>query len=278
MKTFRPLSFLFFVLAGSCLAQAAPETPASTPCYDPLGAFQSPIDFNTPDGCFPSFYSSSGCRIFTAPHYASETLRFTVTYSGAGTPDQNIKFYNAAPGSVTLLFQQTVYYLTEFHFHSPSEHTFSGPPRRDFQMELHLVFRPTPDPHDSLPGIVIGVPIMVSSGPATLFNNHLSALLSGNLADGTTLAVPSALFTSCLSYHNTWNFPPSYVYPGSLTTAPYGEGITWIVLNGHVAQTAVIVQSTLDRFLALRINGRRIGGSRPVQKLYSRPLITVTPP
>ena len=273
MKTTTASLFLL-CLAAAGLASAQPVP--CPPCYDALGAYQSPIEFNAAKGCVPSLLSSAMCPPFVPPHFATDLLRFKVTYADVGTVEQNIKFYNAAPAGAGIVFQGVTYYLIEFHFHSPSEHTFTGP-TREFQMELHLVFRSTPDSHDKLPGVVIGVPIVVSR-ELTPFDRFLDKLLSSNLANGAPVEVSSGLFTSCLHYNNHWNFPPSFVYPGSLTTEPYAEGVTWIVVNGHVAQTARISQATLNKFLALQINGARIGHSRPVQKIYSRPIVTVTPP
>jgi len=274
MKPIRTAS-LVLLLAGVSLATASPGTP---PCYDTLGAYQSPIDFPLKDRCLPSFESKAGCEVFSPPKYASDSLHFKVKYAGVGTEDQNIKFYNADPGSVALMLQGIQYHLTEFHFHSPSEHTFSGPPPCVFQMELHMVFHASTDVGHKLPGVVIGVPICVENQPSTQFDQHLSKLLSGDLSEGAAAVVSSAFFTSCLSYRNSWNFPPSIVYPGSLTTEPYPEVITWIVLNGYAAKTAVIVPATLEQFHSLRIAGQPIGHSRPVQKHYSRPLISVNPP
>ncbi len=261
----------------------AEDAAPCPPCYDSIGVYQSPIDFvvhfnnqpaGIPDG---AFYSRTGSAAFYAPTYPAGTTNFEIHYSDVGTHDQNIKYYNSSPARIRMIFKARFYYLIEFHFHSPSEHRFTGTNGRTFQMELHLVFRESPDPKDTRPGLVIGVPILVRGSSA--FDASLARILNGgSLREGQIVPVPDTLFTSCLNYPNADNFPPSLIYPGSLTTPPFTEGYTWIVVNGFVAQTAVITPATLAVFKGLTIGGSPIGASRDPQAPWSRPLLYFDPP
>lgn len=110
----------------------------------------------------------------------------------------------------------TRYELLQFHFHTPAEHRLDG---RRFPVEQHFVHR-GPDGET----LVLGL-FLAPGGPGgTVQDAVLGALpqecgpereVAGDLAD----ALPRELST--------------FRYQGSLTTAPYSEPVSWLVLEQH---------------------------------------------
>ena len=265
-------------------------SPQDAPsCYDAVGMYQSPISFNP--GQFPEYpgFRSVGtiggpstvANIITIPILPAGITEFTVHYSKEGTPEQNISFYNSNPSAFHLSFGTSWFYLTSFHLHSPGEHTFPTTSSDGFlDMELHTVWRNTPDTaNNSVPAVVIAIPITVGFSPNQFFNTALTNILSGNLSDGATVQVDTSLFSSVFANPGTvTDFPPSIIYPGSLTTYPYGEGVTFIVLNSYEGQGGFISSDLLAQFKSITLtNGQGIGKPRPVQNVNSRPIIVWDP-
>jgi carbonic anhydrase len=136
--------------------------------------------------------------------------------------------------------------LAQFHFHTLSEHTVNG---KRGVMELHAVFQNSPK---NL--AVIG--LLYTIGRADPF---LQRLLDAGLppkmgsAPVTVQGVDvKQAFTSLASY---------YTYPGSLTTPPCSETVTWFVLK----QWGEMSEEQYEAF-------RRILGNdfRPIQKTAGR--------
>lgn len=143
------------------------------------------------------------------------------------------------------------YMLAQFHFHSPSEHTFDG---RHAPMELHLV-------HKDAGGKLAVVGVMIEEGPANpeleVLWRHMpkvpgrSQKVAGVHIDARKL-LPASLAT--------------YRYAGSLTTPPCSEQVSWFVLQQPI--TASAEQIATFRKVIHRNN-------RPVQPLHGR-TITAT--
>lgn len=152
-----------------------------------------------------------------------------------------------APGS-TLTFAGVTYELVQFHFHNPSEHTFTG---EATALEAHLVH------HDGNGHLaVIGVFLTVGAENPFLaqFWEHLPA-------DIGSLTVPGAinvhdLLPADLSY---------YTYEGSLTTPPCSEGVRWLLLREVVPMSAEQVATFQARYS---------GNARPTQPLNERVLFS----
>jgi len=121
------------------------------------------------------------------------------------------------PGS-TLALDGIVYDLTQFHFHTLSEHTVGG---QRGVMELHAVFA---DPASDKKAVV-----------GTLFvigqtNRFIATLLANGLPQksGDEVSVPSEHINVGDALTSTARY---YTYPGSLTTPPCSETVTWLVLH-----------------------------------------------
>lgn len=269
------------------------SSPQDAPsCYDAVGMYQSPISFNPGNwSVYPGFRAigipggpstvGSDANTFAVPVLPAGITEFTVHYSKEGTPEQNISFYNSNPSAFHLTFGLTWFYLTSFHLHSPGEHTFPTTTADGIlDMELHTVWRTTPDTaNSSVPAVVIAIPITVSTSINQSFEDALTNILNGDLSDGATVQVDTSLFSSVFVNPGTvTNFPQSIIYPGSLTTSPFGEGVTFIVLNNYEGQGGAISSALLSLFQGIRFpNGLGIGNPRPVQNVNSRPIIIWDP-
>ncbi|WP_158844033.1 carbonic anhydrase family protein [Saccharothrix deserti] len=147
------------------------------------------------------------------------------------------------PGSGYVTVAGVRYDLVQFHFHTPSEHRFAG---YAFPLEMHLV-------HRSAAGklLVIGVPIQ--AGPKSVVDDVLAALAP---ECGDPVDVPAIDLNQLLpSTHYTFH------YNGSLTTAPYTEGVSW-----YLATPLTVTSATLARFKAEFPEGN----ARQVQPLNGR--------
>ncbi|CAN5595781.1 carbonic anhydrase family protein [soil metagenome] len=139
------------------------------------------------------------------------------------------------------------YHLRQFHFHSPSEHTLDGDPA---DMELHLV-------HASDEGAlaVIGV-LLVEGTPANTALEPIWAHLPD--APGPATLIEGVLVDAADLLPDDRSY---YAYPGSLTTPPCLEGVTWHVL----AEPLELSAEQLATFRELHD-----GTNRPVQPLDDR--------
>nr|XP_060644433.1 carbonic anhydrase 7 [Anolis sagrei ordinatus] len=142
------------------------------------------------------------------------------------------------------------YRLKQFHFHwgskhdTGSEHTVDGKP---FPMELHLVhwnaskymkFEEAVTAPDGL--VVVGVFLEIGEEHADM--NRLTDALYMVKFKGTTAQFkcfnPSCLLPHCLDY---------WTYPGSLTTPPLNESVTWIILK----EVVQISDKQMEKFRTL---------------------------
>ena len=129
----------------------------------------------------------------------------------------------------TLILNGIPFSLRQFHFHTLAEHTIGG---RRSVMELHAVFDDA-----SSNSAVIGVLYRIGRA-----NPFLATILSAGLPQKTTsppvtvtgLDLATA-FTDVSSY---------YTYPGSLTTPPCSENVTWLLLR----QPAELTVSQFQEF------------------------------
>ncbi|KAL3692176.1 hypothetical protein R1sor_005827 [Riccia sorocarpa] len=152
-------------------------------------------------------------------------------------------------GGGQLKIQQKTYYLKQFHFHSPSEHTIDGV---RFPLELHLV-------HKSENGelAVIGIPFSYGEENAFLatFWDELPLLTDSHTSVN--------LMNVDLREPNL-DMGPAYArYKGSLTTPPCTEQVTWTVILGQGNTVSERQMWTYSKRL-------QYSNARPVQKLNDR--------
>lgn len=139
------------------------------------------------------------------------------------------------------------YALKQFHFHAPSEHTVDG---EHSPVEAHFV-------HADADGALAVIGVMVVEGDA---NPLFDSILASIPATGEHAPLPAELDASEL-------LPPrlmAYRYPGSLTTPPCSEGVTWSVLAEPISWSTDQVTALTSRLAE--------PNNRPVQPLNDREL------
>ena len=137
----------------------------------------------------------------------------------------------------------------QYHFHAPSEHSLNG---KLLDLEMHIVHGLVSDSNQQskFSNGVLGfffkaVPDdfeFAIHGQPDYHDKYLKAMLVESMNKDSTKKLDLTKFINLLRYSRRWT------YTGSLTTAPFSEGILWNILE-HVIP---IRQSTLDMFLDYR--------------------------
>ena len=152
---------------------------------------------------------------------------------------------NYAPGSFIQVGDKR-YMLKQFHFHRPGEEEIDG---KAFEMSLHLV-------HADEQGNLAVVAVLLKRGGDNPLIDELWTDLPKEKEheeqlDNVQINV-KALLPSDLGY---------YTFPGSLTTPPCTENVTWFVLKQPVTVSAAEIQQFEKLY---RHN------ARPIEPLYDR--------
>jgi len=154
------------------------------------------------------------------------------------------------PDAETLTLGGVAYQLTQYHFHSPSEHTVDG---KRFPMEMHLV-------HKSAEDRLAVVGVFIAEGAHNKAFDPVWANLPRQNGAETHYPTVTVDVDALLPTVRT-----SYRYDGSLTTPPCSEGVSWIVMTTPIELSG----EQLAAFTRL-INDN----NRPVQKLNGRTILT----
>jgi carbonic anhydrase len=152
---------------------------------------------------------------------------------------------NYASGS-TLTVGDKTYELQQFHFHHKSETAIHG---KHAPLELHLV-------HKDKDGHLAVVAVLLHEGGAS----STVATVWDNLPK----TKEKALTPEHVEVNAAQLIPAShryYTFPGSLTTPPCSENVTWYVL----VQPMTVSKAQIDKFAAIYPNDER-----PVQPLNGR--------
>lgn len=143
----------------------------------------------------------------------------------------------------------TTYNLLQFHFHTPSEHAIDGSLAA---AEMHLV-------HQSNDGAYAVVGVMIQEGAENAVFTPVWDYLPAAEAEAETVAGVSVNAAALLADQLTY-----YTYPGSFTTPPCTEGVSWFVLTTPIEMSA-------DQISAF--NSIIGDNNRPVQPLGDRDLV-----
>ncbi|KAI0559119.1 caronic anhyrase [Gracilaria domingensis] len=157
-------------------------------------------------------------------------------------------------------FGGTEFDLVNIHFHSPSEHHVGGV---TYPLEAHMV-------HQSSEGALLVVSVMFSYGeegdcitnaPSKKGRNRsLSKILSGLIRGKQEFVVDTGAFLE-----DDTSF---CMYPGSLTTPPCTEGVTWIL-----SETRQTVSPLEVRVFQALVGGSEFGNARPIQERNGRSIV-----
>lgn len=146
------------------------------------------------------------------------------------------------------------YEVLQFHYHAPSEHTING---QSFPAEFHIVHK---DAENKL--AVIG--LIVTPGAENAALAEMVANLPAEESPETVIAGATVDVAALLPVAQT-----TYRYPGSLTTPPCSEGVSWLVMTTPIELSA----SQIAAFEAVHV-----GNNRPLQPLHGRALVEDTTP
>ncbi|KAH8674514.1 alpha carbonic anhydrase [Tricladium varicosporioides] len=111
-----------------------------------------------------------------------------------------------------------VYYLAQFHFHTPSEHRINN---EIFPMEVHFVHKTK----DGSKAAVVGYLIEIGCSNDPIIENVLTSI---NAIKSGPVYLPSLDLTTVSSFFKTTSVNR---YIGSLTTPPCSEGLEWFVVD-----------------------------------------------
>ncbi|MCC6543358.1 MAG: carbonic anhydrase family protein [Nitrospirae bacterium] len=151
----------------------------------------------------------------------------------------------------SIVLDASEYKLLQFHFHDPSEHTVDG---KSYGMELHLVHK-----NDNGDLAVIGV--LIEEGKENNAFKQIWANMPKKADEkkevkGASIDA-STLLPESLAY---------YTYPGSLTTPPCTESVTWLVLKEPIQMSAAQIKAFKK---LINVN------NRPIQPLNERKINTM---
>lgn len=137
------------------------------------------------------------------------------------------------------------YDLTQFHFHSPSEHLLKG---KQYPLEMHLV-------HQDKDGKLVVVAIWFKEGKE---NKILDTVWKKMPQKAGERVKVSDIDLQKLMPKN----PHFYHYVGSLTTPPCTEGVSWFILK----EPLEVSKAQIEKFR----NTLKEANNRPTQQLNGR--------
>ncbi|SFH15836.1 carbonic anhydrase [Nitrosospira sp. Nsp14] len=215
------------------------------PVAQAAGEGQSPIDIRPENSVFSALPPLQF-------NFNSDTA-LNVVNTGSPDPEKSLRA-NVSSGAGKLMVSGHEWDLAQFHFHTPAEHLLNGVVA---PMEMHLVFS---DPSSSNL-LVVGRWINESNSANTALDpifSHLPQTTSDTLN---------------IDHFNLNTLLPanleSFRYPGSLTTPPFSENVSWI----NLAQPLDLSKGQIDAFRALFPEGN----AREVQDVHGRFVQTDVP-
>lgn len=204
--------------------------PKNLTCVN--GSEQSPINVEIPE--VKADENLKGNEI----HY--EPTTFTLENNG-----HTIQA-NAITKSNYIIIENNEYKLSQFHFHTPSEHQFNG---QNYDMELHLV-------HSDENGKLAVIGLMIQEGN----ENKLLASMWNELPTDKTAKGDSEKHVIDLQALLPEN-ETTFQYAGSLTTPPCTEEVQWIVFEQPIEMSKAQIKAFQQIFP---------DNHRPVQPINER--------
>ncbi|HEX6180679.1 MAG TPA: carbonic anhydrase family protein [Chitinophagaceae bacterium] len=211
-------------------------TPAYAVCGN--GQAQSPVAITT--------INAKGSTAWKLD-YKNSSLRIIHTEQMDNLIDNGHTIQVNVDEGSTLTFENKIYMLKQFHFHTPSEHTLD---EKHAPMEMHFV-------HQAQDGSLAVMAVLFKEGKVT--NENLAKIIAHlpNIKG-------EAKHVKDVNLQLNMHLPEenhAYHYIGSLTTPPCNEGVQWLVLKDPVQLT----RNQVEAFSS------RIGkNNRPIQPLHDR--------
>jgi carbonic anhydrase len=228
------------VIACGDSSPASPFTGATSLAEEAAGTSQSPIDIRSPR---VTFVNPSDLPALDFRYGRSASLDVVNT----GSPDEEATVRaEVTAGGGTLRVGESVFELLQFHWHTPSEHLING---KQFPLEMHLV-------HQNAGGELLVIGVLIRQG------NEIQRPLERifrNLPDdeGEHRLISDFNLPRLLPERHV-----SARYGGSLTTPPFTEPVSWIVLKQPIEMTAEQIDAFRDLF--------EEGNAREPQPLHGR--------
>jgi carbonic anhydrase len=145
------------------------------------------------------------------------------------------------------------YYMAQFHTHQVSEHHIDG---LAYPLEIHFVHK-----NDAGAIAVVGFFFKIGETNNSFVDDFVDRCHS------TTQETEYLAFDSLISEEMGY-----LTYPGSLTTPPCTEGVTWI----NIEKTYSVSRAQLNAFIAVLHDG--FSNNRPIQELHGRVIRRYRPP
>lgn len=153
------------------------------------------------------------------------------------------------------------YFLKQFHFHAPSEHTLNG---EQFPLEMHLVHKTADEKKAAVVGVFIR--LGAENGAIAPVWAHLPAEESPQAENPATGQMEYVAQDTGESVSLAALLPSEalfYRYDGSLTTPPCSPNILWSVMQTPIEMSAEQI-AAFTRIIS--------GNNRPLQDLNARGL------
>ena len=156
---------------------------------------------------------------------------------------------NATTENNSIVVEGKEYKLTQFHFHTPSEHQFNG---QSYDVEIHFV-------HKDKSGKLAVLGVMIQEGRKNKALKKIWDILPGE----ETKKVDSEKYLINLQALLPQN-QVSFYYDGSLTTPPCTEEVEWIIFEQPIEMSKEQIKAFQQIFA---------DNHRPVQPLNEREII-----
>lgn len=246
----------WLLLAGAVALAACDRTAVVEPTTAAMPQVESVFTFDILTGQSPIDIVSTALtradgRLPRLRFDYSSQVDLHVVNTGAPEEEATIRA-DVDAGAGELRIGGEVFDLLQFHWHTPSEHTING---EYFPLEMHLVHR-----RDDGSLAVVGV--LVRDGT---FNRALADLFHDLPHEEDEEREIHRFNLNRLVPHPGH----TYRYSGSLTTPPFTEGVSWLVMTDPIEMSREQIRNFTTLFpegnsrLAQPLNGRSVWTDLP---------------